>query len=237
MSTIQQNLQDVRNRIAAAARNCERSPEEITLLAVSKTKPVAAIEEAIAAGQHAFGENYVQEGVDKIHYFAGNPELEWHFIGPLQSNKSRLVAENFAWCHTVDRLKIAKRLSEQRPADMPALNVLIQVNISDEQSKSGIQLAELPDLAAGIHGLPNLKLRGLMAIPAPESDFQRQLAVFQQMNQAFLTLKQRYPEIDTLSMGMTDDMAAAISAGSNLVRIGTAIFGARDYGSTAPAQA
>ncbi|CNB93129.1 YggS family pyridoxal phosphate enzyme [Yersinia ruckeri] len=237
MSTIQQNLQDVRDRIATIAKNCERSPEEITLLAVSKTKPVAAIEEAIAAGQRAFGENYVQEGVDKIHYFAGNTELEWHFIGPLQSNKSRLVAENFAWCHTVDRLKIATRLSEQRPAEMPALNILIQVNISDEQSKSGIKLAELAELAANIHDLPHLRLRGLMAIPAPESHFDRQLAVFQQMNQAFLALKKHYPQMDTLSMGMTDDMAAAIGAGSTLVRIGTAIFGARDYGSVAPVQA
>ncbi|EEQ09343.1 alanine racemase [Yersinia mollaretii ATCC 43969] len=197
---------------------------------MSKTKPVTAIEEAIAAGQYAFGENYVQEGVDKIHYLANKPHippLEWHFIGPLQSNKSRLVAENFAWCHTVDRLKIAQRLSAQRPADMPALNVLIQVNISDEQSKSGIALAELPALAANISELPNLHLRGLMAIPAPETDYQRQLAVFEQMNQAFLTLKAQYPQMDTLSMGMTDDMPAAIAAGSTLVRIGTAIFGAR----------
>ncbi|WP_145506632.1 YggS family pyridoxal phosphate-dependent enzyme [Yersinia alsatica] len=230
MSTIEQNLQDVRTRIAAAARNCARSPEEVTLLAVSKTKPATAIEEAITAGQYAFGENYVQEGVDKIHYFADSlhaNNLEWHFIGPLQSNKSRLVAENFAWCHTVDRLKIAQRLSAQRPSDMPALNVLIQVNISDEQSKSGIALAELPALAASISELPQLHLRGLMAIPAPETDYQRQLAVFEQMNQAFLTLKASYPQMDTLSMGMTDDMAAAIAAGSTLVRIGTAIFGSR----------
>lgn len=230
MSTIEQNLQDVRAQIATAARNCGRSPEEVTLLAVSKTKPVSAIEEAIAAGQYAFGENYVQEGVDKIHYFADNAptaHLEWHFIGPLQSNKSRLVAENFAWCHTVDRLKIAQRLSAQRPPEMPALNILIQVNISDEQSKSGITLAELPALAASINALPNLHLRGLMAIPAPETDYQRQLAVFEQVNQAFLTLKARYPQMDTLSMGMTDDMAAAIAAGSTLVRIGTAIFGSR----------
>ncbi|CNI15902.1 MULTISPECIES: YggS family pyridoxal phosphate-dependent enzyme [Yersinia] len=230
MSTIERNLQDVRARIATAARNCARSPEEVTLLAVSKTKPVTAIEEAIAAGQYAFGENYVQEGVDKIHYFADSPHaanLEWHFIGPLQSNKSKLVAENFAWCHTVDRLKIAQRLSAQRPGEMPALNILIQVNISDEQSKSGITLAELPALAASISDLPNLHLRGLMAIPAPETDYQRQLAVFEQMNQAFLTLKASYPQMDTLSMGMTDDMAAAIAAGSTLVRIGTAIFGSR----------
>lgn len=168
--------------------------------------------------------------MDKIHYFAESAhasQLEWHFIGPLQSNKSRLVAENFAWCHTVDRLKIAQRLSAQRPPEMPALNILIQVNISDEQSKSGITLAELLALAASISELPHLHLRGLMAIPAPETDYQRQLAVFEQMNQAFLTLKASYPQMDTLSMGMTDDMAAAIAAGSTLVRIGTAIFGSR----------
>lgn len=232
MSTIQQNLQDVRSRIAAAAQGCARAPEEITLLAVSKTKPVAAIAEAIAAGQRAFGENYVQEGVDKIQHFATLPEgkaLDWHFIGPLQSNKSRLVAEHFAWCHTVDRLRIAQRLSDQRPAGMPPLNVLIQINISDEQSKSGIVLAELPALAEAVAALPNVRLRGLMAIPAPEEDYQRQLAVFGQMSDAFLALQQRYPQVDTLSMGMTDDMAAAIAAGSTLVRIGTAIFGARDY--------
>lgn len=232
MSTIQQNLQDVRSRIAAAAQGCARAPEEITLLAVSKTKPVAAIAEAIAAGQRAFGENYVQEGVDKVQHFATLPEgatLDWHFIGPLQSNKSRLVAEHFAWCHTVDRLRIAQRLSDQRPAGMPPLNVLIQINISDEQSKSGIVLAELPALAEAVAALPNLRLRGLMAIPAPEEDYQRQLAVFGQMSDAFQALQQHYPQVDTLSMGMTDDMAAAIAAGSTLVRIGTAIFGARDY--------
>ncbi|MGB8664920.1 MAG: YggS family pyridoxal phosphate-dependent enzyme [Serratia inhibens] len=232
MSTIQQNLQDVRSRIAAAAQGCARAPEEITLLAVSKTKPVAAIAEAIAAGQRAFGENYVQEGVDKIQHFTTLPEgatLDWHFIGPLQSNKSRLVAEHFAWCHTVDRLRIAQRLSDQRPAGMPPLNVLIQINISDEQSKSGIVLAELPALAEAVAALPNVTLRGLMAIPAPEENYQRQLAVFGQMSDAFQALQQHYPQVDTLSMGMTDDMAAAIAAGSTLVRIGTAIFGARDY--------
>lgn len=231
MSTIQQNLQDVRKRIASAAQNCGRAPEDVDLLAVSKTKPVAAIAEAIAAGQRVFGENYVQEGVDKILHFAALPQgdmLEWHFIGPLQSNKSRLVAEHFAWCHTIDRLRIAQRLSEQRPATMAQLNVLIQINISHEQSKSGITLDELPVLAEKVAALPHLKLRGLMAIPAPEVDYQRQLAVFGHMRDAFLALQQRYPHIDTLSMGMTDDMAAAISAGSTLVRIGTAIFGARD---------
>ncbi|PWC21667.1 YggS family pyridoxal phosphate-dependent enzyme [Brenneria roseae subsp. roseae] len=232
MTTIQQNLQDIRQQISTAARQCARAPEDITLLAVSKTKPVTAIEEAISAGQRAFGENYVQEGVDKIRYFRENqPEthLEWHFIGPLQSNKSRLVAENFDWFHTVDRLRIAQRLSEQRPTTLPPLNVLLQINISNEPSKSGIMVDELAELAASVAALPNLRLRGLMAIPAPETDYQRQLAVFRQMTDLFQPLALHHPHIDTLSMGMTDDMKAAIAAGSTLVRIGTAIFGARDY--------
>ncbi|MFJ5453144.1 YggS family pyridoxal phosphate-dependent enzyme [Pectobacterium jejuense] len=232
MTTIQQNLQDIRQQIATAAAHCARASEEITLLAVSKTKPVSAIEEAIAAGQRAFGENYVQEGVEKIHYFQKNhPDtpLEWHFIGPLQSNKSRLVAENFDWFHTVDRLRIAQRLSEQRPTTLPPLNVLLQINISSEPSKSGIMVAELAELAASVAALPNLRLRGLMAIPAPETDYEQQLAVFKQMAALFQTLSANHPHIDTLSMGMTDDMCAAITAGSTLVRIGTAIFGARDY--------
>ena len=171
MNDIAHNLAQVRDKISAAAARCGRAPEEVTLLAVSKTKPASAIEEAMAAGQVAFGENYVQEGVEKIRYFqeTGASGLQWHFIGPLQSNKSRLVAEHFDWCHTVDRLKIAARLSEQRPAHLPPLNVLIQINISDEQSKSGIPPAELDALAAEIAKLPNLQLRGLMAIPAPES--------------------------------------------------------------------
>ncbi|WAT01121.1 YggS family pyridoxal phosphate-dependent enzyme [Rouxiella chamberiensis] len=229
-SSIAENLQQVRERIASSAALCERSPEEVTLLAVSKTKPASAIEEAIAAGQLAFGENYVQEGVEKVAAFADHPAaLIWHFIGPLQSNKSRLVAENFSWCHTIDRLKIAQRLNEQRPEAMPPLQVLIQVNISDEGSKSGIALDQVASLAAEIARMPRLKLRGLMAIPAPESDHSRQLAVFRQMTAAFRQLKQQYPDVDTLSMGMTDDMPAAIAAGSTLVRIGTAIFGARDY--------
>jgi pyridoxal phosphate enzyme (YggS family) len=228
--TIGKNLQDVREQIAAAARRCERPLEEITLLAVSKTKPVSAVEDAIAAGQLAFGENYVQEGVDKIAHFAGHqPALTWHFIGPLQSNKSRLVAENFDWCQTVDRLKIAQRLNEQRPADLPPLQVLIQVNISDEASKSGIAVGEVATLATQIMAMPNLVLRGLMAIPAAETDHTRQLAVFGQMRDALKALQMICPQADTLSMGMTDDMPAAIAAGSTMVRIGTAIFGARDY--------
>jgi hypothetical protein len=231
MNEIAHNLAQVQHKILAATERCGRAPEEVTLLAVSKTKPVSALAEAIAAGQRAFGENYVQEGVDKIRYFAesGEEDLEWHFIGPLQSNKSRLVAEHFDWCHTVDRLRIATRLSEQRPAELAPLNVLIQINISDERSKSGIALSELETLAADVAALPGLVLRGLMAIPAPEPDYEHQLAVCQKMAAAFASLKNRYATVDTLSLGMTDDMDAAIAAGSTMVRIGTAIFGARDY--------
>lgn len=231
MNDIAHNLAQVRDKISAAATRCGRAPEEVTLLAVSKTKPASAIAEAIAAGHRAFGENYVQEGVDKIRYFQelGNSDLQWHFIGPLQSNKSRLVAEHFDWCHTLDRLRIATRLNEQRPAGLAPLNVLIQINISDENSKSGIALNELDTLAEEVATLPGLTLRGLMAIPAPESSYERQFAVAQQMAVAFEALKARYSTVDTLSLGMSDDMEAAIAAGSTMVRIGTAIFGARDY--------
>jgi len=231
MSDIARNLAQIKAKISAAALRCGRSSQEVTLLAVSKTKPVSDIEEAIAAGQRAFGENYVQEGVEKIRHFAdaGVSGLQWHFIGPLQSNKSRLVAEHFDWCHTIDRLRIATRLSDQRPKEMPPLNVLIQINISDENSKSGITLSELDELASQVAELPGLTLRGLMAIPAPESSYERQFAVAQQMAVAFSALKNRYPAVDTLSLGMSDDMDAAIAAGSTMVRIGTAIFGARNY--------
>lgn len=231
MNDIAHNLAQVRDKISAAASRCGRASEEVTLLAVSKTKPASAIEEAIAAGQRAFGENYVQEGVEKIRHFQaqGVEGLQWHFIGPLQSNKSRLVAEHFDWCHTIDRLRIAARLSEQRPAELPPLNVLIQINISDENSKSGISLEALDALAAEVAELPHLRLRGLMAIPAPESDYVRQFEVARQMAVAFAGLQARYPDVDTLSLGMSDDMDAAIAAGSTMVRIGTVIFGARDY--------
>ncbi|GAL56712.1 YggS family pyridoxal phosphate-dependent enzyme [Pseudescherichia vulneris] len=231
MNDIAHNLAQVRDKISAAALRCGRASEDVALLAVSKTKPASAVAEAIDAGQRAFGENYVQEGVDKIRHFQeqGVTGLQWHFIGPLQSNKSRLVAEHFDWCHTVDRLRIASRLSDQRPAGMPPLNILIQINISDEESKSGIPLAELDALADQVAELPGVCLRGLMAIPAPVSNYERQFAVAQQMAVAFDALKLRYPTVDTLSLGMSDDMEAAIAAGSTLVRIGTAIFGARDY--------
>ncbi|GAB1437699.1 YggS family pyridoxal phosphate-dependent enzyme [Providencia sp.] len=227
--TIQNNISDVTARIVQAAAECQRSPQDITLLAVSKTKPCDAILEAIEAGQRQFGENYVQEGVEKIQYFADRNDLVWHFIGPLQSNKSRLVAEHFDWFHTLDRAKIAQRLNDQRPSDKAPLNVLIQINISDENSKSGITLEEVASLAAQVVNMPNLVLRGLMTIPAPETDYERQCAAFRQMDEAFKQLQAIYPTVDTLSMGMTDDMRAAIHCGSTLVRIGTAIFGARQY--------
>ncbi|GKX60900.1 YggS family pyridoxal phosphate-dependent enzyme [Leminorella grimontii] len=232
MTTISENLESVRQRITQCAQECGRDPKEVQLLAVSKTKPVSAIQEAIDAGQTRFGENYVQEGVEKIQHFAGTPygdALEWHFIGPLQSNKTRSVAEHFHWMHTLDREKTARRLNEQRPENMAPLNVLIQINISDEQSKSGISLAELPELAAQIQALPRLRLRGLMTIPAVETSPERQLATFKLMTDAFNQLRKSYPQVDTLSMGMSDDMTAAIRAGSTMVRIGTAVFGARDY--------
>ncbi|WGE34032.1 YggS family pyridoxal phosphate-dependent enzyme [Actinobacillus genomosp. 1] len=225
--SISQNLSEIKLQIKQISQQCGR--DNVRLLAVSKTKPVEAIEEAIAAGQTAFGENYVQEGVEKIAYFAQQPNLEWHFIGPLQSNKTRLVAENFDWIQTVDRLKIAERLSAQRPENKVPLNVLIQINISDEASKSGIQPEELDELAKAISQLPNLRLRGLMAIPKPESEPEQQKTALRKMQQLFDRLQDEFEGIDTLSMGMSDDMVAAIECGSTMVRIGTAIFGARDY--------
>ena len=225
--SISQNLSEIKQQIKQISQQCGR--DNVRLLAVSKTKPVEAIEEAIAAGQTAFGENYVQEGVEKIAYFAQQPNLEWHFIGPLQSNKTRLVAENFDWIQTVDRLKIAERLSAQRPENKVPLNVLIQINISDEASKSGIQPEELDELAKAISQLPNLRLRGLMAIPKPESEPEQQKIALRKMQQLFDRLQAEFEGIDTLSMGMSDDMVAAIECGSTMVRIGTAIFGTRYY--------
>ncbi|MDG6897687.1 YggS family pyridoxal phosphate enzyme [Actinobacillus delphinicola] len=223
--TIQQNLLKIRQEIKDYS-----SGKNVHLLAVSKFKPTSDIEAAYEAGQHAFGENYVQEGVEKIQYFRDKGiQLEWHFIGPLQSNKTRLVAENFDWCQTIDRLKIAQRLSEQRPMTQKPLNVLIQINISDEASKSGIKPQEMLNLAQEIVQLPNLCLRGLMAIPAATEDIDMQRTVFKKMEKLFAELKNSFPQqnIDTLSMGMSGDMKIAIECGSTMVRIGTAIFGAR----------
>ncbi|OOF79708.1 YggS family pyridoxal phosphate enzyme [Rodentibacter caecimuris] len=229
---IQYNLQRIQQSIHTACEQAQRPLNEVKLLAVSKTKPISNILAAYQAGQIAFGENYVQEGVEKIQYFEQQKiKLEWHFIGPLQSNKSRLVAEHFDWMQTLDRVKIAERLNEQRPANKAPLNVLIQINISDEASKSGIQPESLFDLAKQVENLPHLCLRGLMAIPAPTANTAEQENVFKKMAELFEQLKQAFPNqtIDTLSMGMTDDMPIAIKCGSTMVRIGTAIFGARDY--------
>ncbi|WP_337165582.1 YggS family pyridoxal phosphate-dependent enzyme [Vibrio fluvialis] len=232
MSSIQQNLEHITSQIENAQQKCGRPRSSVQLLAVSKTKPVEAILEAAQAGQRAFGENYVQEGCDKVQFFAEHHpklDLEWHFIGPLQSNKTRLIAEHFDWMHTIDRAKIAQRLSEQRPAHLPPLQVLIQVNTSGEASKSGISENDLFTLAELISGLPNLTLRGLMSIPENVPDYPSQLAAFRQLAALKDRLAEKYDGIDTLSMGMSGDMEAAIEAGSTIVRIGTAIFGQRDY--------
>ncbi len=226
MSTIADNIGQVSQRIRAAADAVQRDPSSIHLLAVSKTKPAQAVREAYAAGQLEFGENYLQEALGKQTELTDLP-LSWHFIGPIQSNKTRAIAENFAWVHSVDRLKIAQRLSEQRPADLPALNICIQVNVSGEASKSGCTPADLPALANAISALPRLKLRGLMAIPEPTEDRAQQDAAFASVRdlQARLNLP-----LDTLSMGMSHDLESAIAQGATWVRIGTALFGARDYG-------
>lgn len=227
--SISQNLSAISTQICKLEQKFNRLPQSVKLLAVSKTKPVSDIEQAINAGQRLFGENYVQEGVEKIQHFAEHKELEWHFIGPLQSNKTKLVAEHFDWMQTLDREKIAQRLNDQRPEHLPPLQVLIQINISDEESKSGIQPSELFDLAEKISKMPRLTLRGLMAIPKPESEPALQKKALSEMATLFNQLQQRFEGIDTLSMGMSDDMAAAIECGSTMVRIGTAVFGKRDY--------
>jgi pyridoxal phosphate enzyme (YggS family) len=232
MSTIAHKLQAVDATIQAASKAAGRDPAAVQLLAVSKTFPAEAVLEAIAAGQHAFGENYLQEALDKIAAVAAalpNGQAEWHFIGPIQSNKTRPIAAVFAWVHTVERLKIAQRLSEQRPADMAPLNVCIQVNISGEASKSGATPEELPELARQVALLPNLKLRGLMAIPEPEIDVARQRAAFARLRALADQLRAGGLELDTLSMGMSADMAAAIAEGATIVRVGSAIFGSRNY--------
>lgn len=226
MSTIADNIGLVTERIRAAAQAVQRDETSVHLLAVSKTKPAQALREAYAAGMRDFGENYLQEALGKQADLTDLP-LSWHFIGPIQSNKTRAIAENFAWVHSVDRLKIAQRLSEQRPADLPPLNICIQVNVSGEASKSGCTPADLPALAEAIQALPRLKLRGLMAIPEPTDDRAQQDAAFAAVRdlQASLDLG-----LDTLSMGMSHDLESAIAQGATWVRIGTALFGARDYG-------
>jgi pyridoxal phosphate enzyme (YggS family) len=219
MNAIADNLQAVRARISRAAQAARRDVAAVTLLAVSKTHPAARIAEAHAAGQAAFGENYVQEALEKM---TAAPDLEWHLIGPLQSNKTRIVAERFQWVQTIDRAKIAKRLSDQRPAELAPLNVLIQVNASAENTKSGVTLQEAQALAKAVAALPRLRLRGLMAIPEPGASRER----YAEVRAAFDALKGQFG-FDTLSMGMSDDLELAIAEGATMVRIGTAIFGER----------
>lgn len=224
----QTNLEQVTNRIRTAEQRFHRPQGSVKLLAVSKTKPIEAVNALAELGQTAFGENYLQESLDKI---AQRPDLEWHFIGPIQSNKTKPIAEHFNWVHSVDRLKIAQRLSSQRPSELGALNILLQVNISQEDSKSGFSPQQLLEQIKQIQQLPNLALRGLMAIPKAETEFDQQRIALAKMFDLFTLLKSQLDcaEFDTLSMGMSNDLEAAIAEGSTLVRIGTDLFGARDY--------
>ncbi|WP_278443540.1 YggS family pyridoxal phosphate-dependent enzyme [Pseudomonas oryzihabitans] len=226
MSTIAENSATVLERIAAASRTAGRDPATVGLLAVSKTKPAAALREAAGAGLRDFGENYLQEALDKQPALADLP-LVWHFIGPIQSNKTRAIASHFDWVHSVDRLKIAQRLAEQRPPERGPLNICLQVNVSGEASKSGCHPDELPALAAAVSRLPNLRLRGLMAIPEPTDDPASQRVAFARLRTLSEALNLG---LDTLSMGMSQDLEAAIAEGATWVRVGTALFGARDYG-------
>lgn len=228
--TLPASLASARERLHLALEQAGRPLNAARLLAVSKTKPAELIRQAWQLGQREFGENYLQEALEKQTQLADLDDIVWHFIGPLQSNKTRAVAEHFAWVHSVDREKIARRLNEQRPKNLPPLNVCLQVNISAEPSKSGVSLEALPDLAREVANLPNLRLRGLMAIPAPANSLTEQRRSFARLRHALEQLQQALPEtpLDTLSMGMSDDLEAAVQEGATLVRLGTAIFGARE---------
>ena len=230
MGSIGSNLQEVKRRVAAACGDSGRSANSVTLLAVSKTFGAEAVREALAAGQHAFGENYVQEALAKIEELAGlRPQLEWHLIGPLQSNKTRAVAEAFDWVHSVDRLKIAQRLAEQRPAALPPLQLCLQVNVSGEASKSGVLPSDVPALALAVAALPaeRVRLRGLMSIPEPAADREAQRRPHRALRELLSDLQGRGLALDTLSMGMSADLESAVAEGSTIVRVGSAIFGAR----------
>jgi pyridoxal phosphate enzyme (YggS family) len=223
---VTENFREIQDLLAKAAADAKRPADHIRLLAVSKKKPLEAILQVASAGQREFGENFVQEGLDKIRE-AAREDLIWHFIGHLQSNKTRAVAENFQWVHTIDRLKIAQRLSRQRPFYAGDLNVCIEVNVDAEENKSGVLPAEVADLAAAISELPRLKLRGLMCLPAIRHEFEEQRRPFAALRELLESLQAEGLEVDTLSMGMTADYAAAIREGATIVRIGTALFGAR----------
>jgi len=229
MAMIADNLQEVRRRIVVACASARRPVESVTLLVVSKTFGPAAVREAFDAGERRFGENYVQEGVEKIAALADlRAQIEWHLIGPLQSNKTRVVAEQFDWVHSVDRLKIAQRLSEQRPAHLPPLQACLQVNISGEASKSGLAVADVAAVAHAVARLPRLKLRGLMAIPEAATSTEDQRRPHRALRELLVALNAAGLSLDTLSMGMTGDLEAAIAEGASLVRVGTAIFGSRN---------
>ena len=228
MSSVAAKLQQVRTRIATACETSQRPVQSVTLLAVTKTFGPQEVRDALAAGQHAFGENYVQEALEKIETLADVRErLEWHLIGPLQSNKTRVVAANFDWVHTIDRLKLAQRLSAQRPEHLPPLQVCLQVNISGEGSKSGVAPEDTPALAADVCRLPRLRLRGLMAIPEPAGDLEAQRAPHRALARLLFDLNAAGHALDTLSMGMSADLEAAIAEGATIVRVGSAIFGDR----------
>ncbi len=224
MNSLKQRFATLHSQIAQAELAAHRPPQCVQLLAVSKTKPATTLAHAYFLGQRHFGENYLQEALSKQQQLSAF-NIVWHFIGPIQSNKTKLIARHFHWVHSVDRLKIAQRLSEQRPAYLPPLNVCLQVNVSAEDSKSGISLAELPDLVNQIKLLDNLRLRGVMAIPAPETDYQRQCEPYHALYQAVKALNQ--PALDTFSFGMSGDLNAAIAEGATFVRVGTALFGSR----------
>jgi len=226
MNDIKQRLANIKSQIRHAEMAAGRDKGSVQLLAVSKTKPATGIAIAYQAGQRRFGESYLQEALKKQQELAAF-DISWHFIGPIQSNKTKPIAAHFSWVHSVDRLKIAKRLSEQRPGHLPALNICLQVNISAETTKSGVTLAELPHLIKQVNCLPNIKLRGVMAIPESESDYENQRQPYRLLYQAVKQLDM--PELDTFSFGMTGDLKAAIAEGSTIVRIGTALFGARAY--------
>jgi pyridoxal phosphate enzyme (YggS family) len=226
MTTISEHLQAIRCRITAAEQDAGRVPGSVTLLAVSKAQPASALWEAYQAGQRVFGESYLQEALDKMAALSALP-LEWHFIGPIQSNKTRLIAENFDWVHGVDRLKVAIRLDEARPDRLPPLNVCVQVNVSGESSKSGCLPQETLALTQAVTALPRLRLRGLMTIPAPTQDIARQRQQFAKLRELYEVLQHDGLEPDTLSMGMSDDFPAAIAEGATMIRIGSAIFGRR----------
>jgi PLP dependent protein len=227
MGMISDNLQQVRGQIAQACADCGRHANDVTLLAVSKTFPASAVRDAFVTGQRHFGENYIQEAVDKIAQLSDLPGAVWHMIGPIQSNKTRLVAENFAWVHSIDRLKTAQRLSEQRPTPLAPLQVCLQVNLDGGANKSGVTPDELLALASIVSALPQLTLRGMMVIPEPAADFAQACAVFGQAQALFKQLAAQCSCVDTLSMGMSADLLAAVQQGSTMVRVGTAIFGQR----------